>query len=134
MATMTVLNAEGLPDADITDGRERRDDGYGGNVDDRAGTYDVEITLALRKRRGGEGRRQVHPDLVEQADQVARPPNRHSGNSKQVLEYQVPTDEPRYAFAECCIGVRICTAGNGNHRGKTLRSRGPRGYNRNLQR
>jgi len=59
-----------LPDADITNDRQRRDNGHCGNIDDRAGAYDIQITCALRKWRRREGRRQMHPDLVEKTDQV----------------------------------------------------------------
>ena len=66
------------------------------------------------RQRGGH----VDVQLLEQADGVTRPADRHGRDRKQVLEHQVPADEPGDALAERGIGVGVGAAGHRDHRGE----------------
>src|SRR5262249_2461063 len=50
--------------------------------------------------------------------EVGGPAVGHGGGSNGVLEYQVPSDDPRKQFTERCIGIRIRRARHRHHRSK----------------
>ena len=72
----------------------------------------------VAERGGDEGVREVDPEGVEQADEVARPADRDGRGGEQVLEQQVPADEPADEGAEGGEGVGVGAAGGRDHRGQ----------------
>ena len=60
--------------------------------------------------------RKVHPEIVEQAGEIAGPAHGHGRCGHAVFEHHVPTDEPRREFAKRGIRIRIRTAGHRNQR------------------
>ncbi len=112
------VEGRGLFDADIADRCNGSDDENGGHVDDGAGAHHGQMPCTLLERRTGERCRNVQAHLVEQADDISRPAHRDGADCEQVFENQIPADEPRNAFTEGCVGVRIGAARNGNHGGK----------------
>src|SRR6202034_1652081 len=62
--------------------------------------------------------RYVHVQLIEQAYRVARPSDRHRRDGEQVLEHQVPADEPGDPFAEGGVRVGVRAPRRRYHRGE----------------
>ena len=67
---------------------------------------------------GGELRRQVNMQLLQQAHEVSRPAGSHGGGAEGVFQDQVPADNPGYQLAQGGIAVGVSGACNGNDRGK----------------
>ncbi len=80
------------------------------------------------ERRVHEVVREVDPQLLHERLEVARPADRDRGGGEEVLEQQVPPDDPGQHDAERRVGVRVRGAGRGDHR-RQLRvaERGDRG-------
>ena len=107
-----------LLDADVADGGDRRDDRHGGQIDDGAGAHQVQRVRALIEWRVRKRGRDVDVHLLQEADRVARPADRDGGDRKQVLQDQVPADEPGDALAERRVRVGVGAAGDRDHRGE----------------
>ena len=63
---------------------------------------------------GGELRRQMEMQLLQQAYEVSRPTGSNGGRAEGILEHQVPADDPSHQFAQGGIAVGIGGAGNGD--------------------
>ena len=83
-----------------------------------APVHEVQAGSHLVEGRMREGVGDMKVQLIQQAYRVAGPADRHRGDGKQVLEDQVPADEPRHAFTEGDIRIGIGAAGHRDHRGK----------------
>ena len=79
---------------------------------------DVEDAAVVAERRVGQGVRHVDADAAEEADRVARPAHGDRGGGEQVLEQQVPADEPREERPEGGVGVGVGGARDRDHRGE----------------
>ncbi len=82
------------------------------------------------ERRGNQCRWQLDVHLLEELDEVSRPPDCDGGGRKHVFEHEVPAHEPRYELAERRVAVGVSAAGNRHHRcelgvagGRRIRSR-----------
>ncbi len=103
-------------DADVAERRDRRDDQHGRQVHECAGSHHLEVARTLGEGRVGERGGQHDAELVEEAHHVSGPADRDRGRGEQVLEDQVPADEPRDELAERGVRVGVRAARDGNHR------------------
>jgi len=71
--------------------------------------------LMVLQGRIGERRRHVNPDLLHERREVSRPSHRHGGSAEQVLEDQVPPDNPGDEFTERRIPIGVGAAGDRYH-------------------
>ncbi len=67
---------------------------------------------------GGELRRQVNVQLLQQAHEVSRPAGGHGGGAEGVFEHQVPADDPGDQLAQGGIAIGVGGAGDGNDGGE----------------
>ena len=95
--------------------REERDDQHRRQVHDRRAVH-VAGELDRGAGRGGEAGRDHQPDILEQADDVARPADRHGGRAHGVFEDQVPADDPGEELAQGRVGVGVARSGHRDQR------------------
>ncbi len=107
-----------LADAEHEDDGDYGDDEYRRQVEHRAGGEETLLERVVDRRATERWWDEVDPQGVEELDQVARPADGNSGGREQIFEHQVPADEPRHAFAERRVRVRVGAAGDGNHGGE----------------
>ena len=112
------IEACGLVDADIAQRRDGGDHKHRRQVQDGPGAHDLEVARPLGERRVRQCVRQVHAELLDEAHDVAGPADRDRGRGEQVLEDQVPADEPGDEFAERGVRIRVSAARHGDHRGE----------------
>jgi hypothetical protein len=74
------------------------------------------VLVELGAGGGNDLRREMNPEVVEQADEIAAPSGRDRGGAEGVLENQVPADDPGDEFAQSCVAVGVGRTTNGNHR------------------
>ena len=67
---------------------------------------------------GGELRRQVDVQLLQQAHEVSGPAGGHGGGAEGVFEHQVPADDPGDQLAQRGIAIGVSGAGDGNDGGE----------------
>ena len=68
--------------------------------------------------RGQEGLRQPDPGALDEADEGRRPARGHGARGHEVLEHEVPADDPGDDLAEGDVGVGIGAPGDGEHAGQ----------------
>ena len=98
--------AEGLCATAQDEGDEQADEDRG-DVDDAA-------FLGAR----GDREREVDPEAVEERAEVAGDPDRDDGDDGDVLQEEVPADEPRDEFTERDVAVGVRRAGSRDHAGE----------------
>src|SRR6185437_15468930 len=62
--------------------------------------------------------RDVQPDLFHECREIAAPAYRDRRGSEQILQDQVPPDDPGDELAERCVTVGVGASGDRNHRRK----------------
>ena len=112
------VGERGLPDAEHQDHRHHGYDEDCRQIEHRAGGEEAALDRVVDRRATERRRYEIDVERVEELDQVARPADRNGRGGEQVFEHQVPADEPRNAFAQGRVRVRIGAAGHGNHGGE----------------
>jgi len=104
-----------FPDADVDHPRREGRDEHRREVEEGAA---VNPCLVLVDPRGRDkAGRQVDPEVVEEPDCIARPPDRHRRRAEEILQDQVPADDPGQELPACRVGVGVGTPGDRDHRG-----------------
>ena len=68
------------------------------------------------QRRLRVGQRKLEPELREERSEISGPTHRHSRSAEQILEDQVPSDDPRDELTQRRVAVRVRASGDRNHR------------------
>ncbi len=100
-----------LADADIAQPGQQQHDAGRRQVGDRPGGLQFAV-----QRRADECGRQMDVEMLEQAQEVAGPADRHCRGGHAVFQHQHPADEPRGQLAEGGVGVGVGAAGDRHHR------------------
>src|SRR2546428_6515776 len=75
----------------------------------------VRYRIVILVRTAGERSRHVQPDLIHECREVSGPTNGDCRSAEEILEDQIPTDDPGDELAEGRIAVSVCTAGDRDH-------------------
>src|SRR5207253_4463803 len=67
--------------------------------------------IVILVRTAGERSRHVQADLVHECREVSRPSNGDCRSAEEILEDQIPPDDPGDELAERRIAVSVITAG-----------------------
>jgi len=69
------------------------------------------------QRGGGKGGGDIHAEVVEKFDGIARPANGDGGRGEEVFEDEIPANDPGQKFAQGRISVGVGTTSCGDHGG-----------------
>ena len=78
---------------------------------ERVRSLDVQRRLSPRSR-------QVHAELFQERDEVSRPADRHRRRAEEILEDEIPPDDPGDELTHRGVAVRVRAASDRNHRGE----------------
>src|SRR4030043_726814 len=121
-----VVELAAFPDPDVEDPADAHGDEDRGQVDHAAGKNN----FARRGRRQGrqdQGLGQFQSHLLEQREERGRPSGGDGAGRDQVLEHQVPADDPGDDLAEGHIGVGVSAPGDWEHAGQLGVGEGAKG-------
>ncbi len=107
-----------LLDSDNEDGRHQKGDEHRRQVHDGACVMEMVQRLAPDDGCARPGLGQlVAGDVLHEGHDVPRPPDAHRRGTDQILEHQVPPDDPRHELAHRRVGIGVGAPGDRDHRG-----------------
>ena len=85
-------------------------------VDDAARHSNERVRSFDGERRLHERFWQIDADTMEEGTEVPRPPDSNCRRAEEILEHEIPSNDPRDELAERRVAIGVRASGNWNHR------------------